>query len=112
MYVRERDTGRFAGMTEVTWHPNRPEIINQGMTAVFPQDQGRGLGRWLKAAMLEKILRERPQARWVRTGNADSNAAMLKINRELGFVPYESHYVWQVETDQVEGYLAATGIRG
>lgn len=111
MYVRERDTGRFAGMTEVTWHPNRPEIINQGMTAVFPQDQGRGLGRWLKAAMLEKILRDRPQARWVRTGNADSNAAMLKINREVGFVPYESHYVWQVETDQVEAYLAATGVR-
>ncbi len=55
--------------------------------------------------MLDRVLRERPQVRFVRTGNADSNAAMLRINHQLGFKPYIAHCVWQVETDKVLDYL-------
>ena len=70
-YVVERATGKFAGYSETVWNPNRPEQLRQDMTGVFPQYRGKGLGRWLKAAMLEKVLRERPQVKFVRTGNAD-----------------------------------------
>jgi hypothetical protein len=42
----------------------------------------------------------------VRTGNADSNAAMLKINTDLGFRPYQSDNVWQIEVERVKEYLA------
>jgi RimJ/RimL family protein N-acetyltransferase len=105
LYVREKPTGEFAGYTEVLWNPNRPEIVDQLMTGVFPKHRNRGLGRWLKAAMLDKILEERPQAKYVRTENADINAPMLKINTELGFKPYFSVCVWQVETEQVSKYL-------
>lgn len=106
-YLLDRTTGQFAGYTETTWNPNRPELLGQEMTGVFSQYRGRGLGRWLKAAMLEKVLRERPQVRFVRTGNADSNAAMLKINTEMGFKPYMAQALWQVETQQVFDYLAS-----
>jgi hypothetical protein len=64
-----------------------------------------GLGRWLKSAMLDKVLKERSQVKYVRTGNADSNAAMLKINTELGFKPYMAEAVWQVDLQQVLDYL-------
>lgn len=107
MYVRERATGKFAGFTEVFWHPNRPAILQQAGTGVFPEYRNRGLGRWLKAAMLDKVLRERPEVKYVRTGNADSNAPMLKINFELGFKPYFSQTVWQVEVERVSEYLNA-----
>ena len=100
------ESGRFAGYTEVLWNPNRSAIIGQGMTGVFPEFRNRGLGRWLKAAMLDKILAERPLARFVRTGNADMNAPMLKINDELGFKPYIAEAVWQVETERVREYLS------
>ena len=105
-FARERQTGRLAGYTEVHWNPHQPEIIGQGMTGVFPEFRNRGLGRWLKAAMLDRILAERPQAKFVRTGNADMNAPMLKINNELGFKPYIAEAVWQVETEKVEEYLS------
>ena len=60
----------------------------------------------LKAAMIDKIRRDRPQVRRIRTDNAGSNAPMLKINRELGFKLYKSSTVWQVELDKVEEFLA------
>jgi len=105
MVVRERATGNLAGFSEVSWHRNRPEVVQQRGTGVLAEYQNLGLGRWLKAAMLEKILRERPQVKRVRTGNADSNAPMLKINTELGFRPYISHQIWQIELAQVQAYL-------
>jgi mycothiol synthase len=104
-YLVDRASGKFAGYSETIWNPNRPEIIRQEMTGIFPQYRNRGLGRWLKAAMLAKILEERPQVKVIRTGNADSNAAMLKINNELGFKPYMAETVWQVELQNVLDYL-------
>lgn len=107
LHVRDPESGRIGGWTEVFWHPESPEVMWQGGTAVFREFQNRGLGRWLKAVMMEKILSERPQVRWIRTGNAHVNAPMLKINVELGFKPYLDQVYWQVETDRAAEYLAA-----
>ena len=105
VYAAETATGRLAGFTEATWKPSRPEVVSQGMTGVLPQFRGLGLGRWLKAVMLARILQDRPEAKFVRTGNADSNAAMLGINHALGFTPYLSRCVWQVDTEKALAYL-------
>ncbi|MFQ5796782.1 MAG: GNAT family N-acetyltransferase [Candidatus Bipolaricaulia bacterium] len=105
MYTRHVETGELAGYTEVLWNSNQPETLIQEDTGVFPEYRNRGLGRWLKSAMIEKILRDRSQVKRVRTGNATSNAAMLKINHEIGFKPYKSQSVWQVELDRVLEYL-------
>ena len=104
-YIVNRETGKFAGYTEVIWNPNRPEYLRQDMTGVFPQYRKKGLGRWLKAAMLEKVIKELPQIKFIRTGNADSNVAMLKINNELGFKSYMADTLWQVELKKVLEYL-------
>ena len=104
-YVADRANGKFAGYTETVWNPNRPEVLRQDMTGVFPEYRNKGLGRWLKAAMLDKVLKERPQVKYVRTGNADANAAMLKINNALGFKPYTADALWQVELQKVLDYL-------
>ena len=107
LYVQEKATGKLAGYTEMMFLPERPAVASQGDTGVFPEYRGKGLGRWLKAAMLARVVAERPSVHFIRTGNADSNAAMLKINREMGFQPYLSQAIWQVETAKVRAYLEA-----
>jgi GNAT superfamily N-acetyltransferase len=105
--VRDTGTGALAGFTEVIWDPGKPLMLTQGFTGVWPRYRGRGLGRWLKAVMLERVLAERPMVRHVHTGNADTNAAMLRINQDLGFQPYQAETLWQVELDQAQAYLAS-----
>jgi mycothiol synthase len=109
MYVLDRRHGRIVGFTEVTWSPSRPVIVDQGFTGVLPEYRHKGLGRWLKAAMLDKILSEHPEVQEIRAGNASSNAPMLKINRALGFRTLVSWSTWQVALDSVEEYLAERG---
>jgi mycothiol synthase len=105
-YVRHVPSGELAGYSFTTYQPdNNPQVVWQGDTGVLPDYRGHGLGKWLKAAMVEKILRERPQVKFIRTGNADSNAAMLAINHALGFKPYLAWVDWQLETKVLESYL-------
>jgi len=97
LLARDRHTGRYAGFTETTWHPNRPQTVQQHGTGVHLEFQGRGLGAWLKATMLERIIRDQPVVDRIRTGNADSNVPMLRINHGLGFKPFLARTEWQLE---------------
>jgi GNAT superfamily N-acetyltransferase len=106
--ARARSTGRLAGFTEAMWMPGTPRVLHQLNTGVMPEHRGRGLARWLKAEMLGQVPPRRPEIRFVRTSNADSNAAMLSVNAEMGFKPYESWTVWQVTLERVEAYLSRT----
>ncbi len=106
LHARHRVTGALVGYTEVFWHPETPQTLWQGDTAVVPSHRGHGLGKWLKATMLRKVQAERPQILRIRTGNADSNGAMLAINHRLGFKPYIAETVWQLGVDRVERFLA------
>ena len=107
LYARDLETGRIAGYTDVFWNPARPKHLIQGDTGVFPVYRGRGLGRWLKADMVERVLRDRPQVERVQTENAATNAPMLKINREMGFVHHKTLHDWQVDVERVLEYLGS-----
>lgn len=79
--------GEVSGLTAVGHFPDQATIVRQFMTGVRDMHRGRGLGKWLKAAMLLRVLERFPQAEVIVTGNATSNAAMLSINVRLGFRP-------------------------
>jgi mycothiol synthase len=105
IFARSEETGRFVGLSEVFWNPAAPQTVQQGDTGVHPDHRGHALGKWMKAEMLERIMTRWPDAVDVRTGNADSNDAMLGINHALGFRPYIASTNWQVSVETVARYL-------
>jgi mycothiol synthase len=100
MLSREPD-GLISGVTELAWLEHGPELIYQMFTGVRPDARGRGIGKWLKAAMLEHAHGLYPDARWISTENASSNAPMLAINKRLGFKLYRSRTEYQISRDSV-----------
>jgi mycothiol synthase len=95
----------LVGFTRVWWHEGRPGLLTQGDTAVDSDHRNQGIGRWLKAEMILRILAERPEARLIRTGNASDNAPMLAINTALGFQPFQAHTSWRAATAELASVL-------
>jgi GNAT superfamily N-acetyltransferase len=95
MLTREPDGG-ISGITETTYAPYKPTMIHQGFTGVRTDARGRGLGKWLKAAMLLHMLELYPNLEVVITENAGSNAPMLGINKKMGFKQYRAGTEYQI----------------
>lgn len=99
------ETGETAGYTELLYDSKIPHVIWQSGTAVIPTHRGRGIGKWIKAAMLERATRDWPKATLVRTGNADVNAPMLAINTRLGFKPAWAESIWEIGIADARRYV-------
>jgi GNAT superfamily N-acetyltransferase len=106
LVARHDPTGELAGFTEL--HVSRWDDTRgwQGDTGVDPAHRNRGLGRWLKAAMVLDALRTWPDLERIETGNAGSNDAMLAINVEMGFETAEWIGNWQVGLGPLEAAVA------
>ncbi len=94
-------SGIFAGSTSVAADVLDPVQAWQWETVVHPEHRNRGLGRWLKAAMVELVVREHPDALRIDTENSVTNDAMLGINLEMGFKPVSRSVIWQGELASV-----------
>lgn len=105
--AREPRSGALAGATDALWNPARPEVVEQGGTVVLPEYRKRGLGGRLKAAMLRKVLDDRPQARRVTTATARGNVPIERLNAALGFTVSHSWTLWRLDLARVEAYLVS-----
>ncbi len=99
-------TGACVGGTEVTFEPWERTVAQQQNTGIDPAHRGLGLAKWAKAAMLERIRDQRPEAERVRTDNAFSNAAMLAINDVLGFKVISTRTEWQANVNDARRSLS------
>lgn len=101
--ARDDTTDELVGFTTVIFDPESPENLQQEDTAVRHACRRRGLGKLIKARVLQKILRELPDAIQITTSNADKNDAMLALNAQLGFEPLAAVTDWQAKTADVLG---------
>ena len=80
-------SGQMAGFTELRVGPEAGALATTEDTAVLASHRGRGLASWIKWESLRLLERERPDVTTVVTFNAETNTAMLAVNRKLGFRP-------------------------
>jgi GNAT superfamily N-acetyltransferase len=90
------------------FEPWEPASALQQNTGIDPEHRGLGLAKWCKAAILQRVHRERPAVARVRTGNAFSNAPMLAINDALGFEVISTLTEWQAEPAAVRQLCRST----
>lgn len=102
-------SGEIVAITDTTWNPNRPRLVQQHFTGVHPDHRGRGLGKHIKARMLHQLVARHGAdgIERVRTGTASTNAPMMAINARMGFVERERQVVVQAEREIVAERLAA-----
>jgi GNAT superfamily N-acetyltransferase len=100
------DGDAVAGMCEATWSARFPDRVFQDLTAVARPWRGRGLAKGLKAAMLRLVREHQPEARLLSTVNSAENAAILAINRRLGYVVHRAESSYQIGEATLRGYLA------
>jgi mycothiol synthase len=103
--IREPD-GSVSALTEVVKHPHEDGYVRQEFTGVDPAARGRGLGKWIKAAMLLRVRELHPETVYVTTENAGSNAAMLAINEGLGFRFFRESVTYQIGREELERRVA------
>jgi mycothiol synthase len=103
--VIEESTDASAAFTELFFDPRVPSILHQGGTATIQEHRGKGIGKWVKARMAQRVLDELPEARYIRTDNAGTNAAMLAINVAMGFRPVWESVVWQIPLEHARRYV-------
>lgn len=107
MIAAHRPTGDFVGYTQIKTQDLQPDLAWQWDTGVDPNHRNKGLGRWVKAAMIKRVVNAHPALTRVDTFNAGSNEPMLNINVEMGFKPVWIDRAWQGDLAGVRENLVA-----
>lgn len=90
-------SGAVAGVSDIGINRRRPDVCYQWNTIVDPDHRGQGLGLVLKTHNHRHLLATCPEARWINTWNASTNAHMVPINDQLGFRVAERWSEWQLD---------------
>ena len=96
--ARHVETGDLAAYNQLEIRPEWPEVVENQDTAVAGPHRGHGLGLWVKAVNLLRVLDELPGAVCVSTWNSAGNEHMLRVNRRLGFVRQHVVEQWELDT--------------
>jgi RimJ/RimL family protein N-acetyltransferase len=91
---REHD-GHLSAMTDIMYSPQEPYRIHQYFTGVLSRYRRRGLAKRIKAEMLIYIKERFPDAEYIKTTTANENKPMRAINKQLGFMPQKTCYMFR-----------------
>jgi GNAT superfamily N-acetyltransferase len=99
--------GTPTALTVVSFSPHIPKFANQGDTVVLDTHRNRGLGRWVKADMWQRLRASAPDIEAIDAENAQSNAPMLAINEGMGFEARTEIGYWQADVADLRHTIAS-----
>jgi GNAT superfamily N-acetyltransferase len=95
--ARHDASGSMAALTELCTEAGTPDWGFQQITAVLPDHRGHRLGMLIKIAMMELVTKHEPDVRHIETSNADENAHMVAINKQLGYQVVHVTRDWELD---------------
>jgi GNAT superfamily N-acetyltransferase len=101
-----RAGAEVVAVSDAVWASELPDRVFQNLTAVVPAWRGRGPAKAVKARLLRAVCERRSSVRLAVTSNANVNAAILAINRQLGFVQHLDVRTFQIAREAIEAKLA------
>lgn len=109
LFVQE-SCGDIVGYTNISIQNSDLTFARQGMTAVKKECRGAGIGKLLKATMLQFLNDSHPEIVKVSTGNNDLNAPMVAINEMLGFSKGVCWTSYEIDTGLIPFIELTTGL--
>jgi GNAT superfamily N-acetyltransferase len=103
--VHEVD-GEVVGFSEVDLRGAQRDTAIVNNTAVLAAHRGHGLGRYLKARSAQWLRSDLPALGMVLTSTAVSNAHMIRVNRQVGYVTTRTTLVCTAELSALETRLS------
>ncbi len=82
-----------------------PSYVYQAMTGIDREYRGRGLSRWLKAALFFKIGEDFPANHTMTTDMRAVNAPIQKVNAEMGYVLLSAGHEFELSAKGLSGFL-------
>ena len=97
--------GELIGYTEILIEAGTPHVAHQNMTGVKKAYRGRGLGKRLKALMIQRLLQEYPDISLIKTAVHIKNAPSQRLNRQLGFQAVGVYKEYVISKECIADYL-------
>ncbi|WP_255221223.1 hypothetical protein [Variovorax boronicumulans] len=91
---------------DASWNQLYPDRMFQRLTGVARHWRGKGLAKGVKAIMLQLVRERHPEVVMAVTQNAEVNAPMLAINRQLGFAAHRHDGAYQIGTESLRAFLS------
>ena len=103
-------TGTVAGLTEMMIRNSRPDFAYQQDTAVLSEFRGHGIGRFIKAGMMRRLVVDRPEIERVSTNTDAGNIHMIRVNHQVGYVTDNVVIDVEADVDVLDSKLADAGM--
>jgi hypothetical protein len=104
-YALFDEQGQLIGHTNGAINEHNPVDMYQAMTGVNEDYRGRGLSKWLKAALYTKVGEELPGNEYLTTDMRALNEPILAVNRQMGYELFSEGFEYSITQEALSALL-------
>lgn len=104
-YLLRDKNKKLIGLTSLGFNKKNPEIGHQHLTGISIDYRGRGLAKYLKVAMLLKILNSYPEVKKLETEIHTANKISIKMNKSMAFKQKGYRKVYLISRERIKTWL-------
>lgn len=106
-YLIFNEANQLIAKTYVAVNLKRPQVIDQYTTGVMEKHRGRGLSKWLKAAMFKKLIEDFPELEKIKTEAHPENYPSIELSKQMGYKKVGGEKGFLLDRAKIVQYLNA-----